>query len=245
REFTTESIEQEPYMKYSEGNDDRLSPQEYKLRVGKAGAVRWSFKMWFRDLQFDIQSIRVNDRGGRGLKGLDSGSDFGGMSTSAKTHFCELDPTNRHYPHVLKSLENNPLMIHGEKGAATVGALGKMGGRITSTNEDRLSPSTTVTVRWTLKGTTRPSVVLTSAGPTPPPPSSFSGIFVYQFNERGLINEHKIENIMPSPSPEAIQRAFAWWGWILGRARPRPAAAAVLDDPETRRRLGLGYFTNK
>jgi hypothetical protein len=99
-------------------------------------------------------------------------------------------------------------------------------------------PATTVRVRWTLKGTTRPSVVLTTSGPTSPPPSSYEGIFVYEIDDRGLIDEHRIENIMPSPSPEAIQRAFAWWGWLLSRTRP--AATATFEDAAaSRKRLGL------
>ncbi|KAI7818893.1 hypothetical protein BC939DRAFT_480063 [Gamsiella multidivaricata] len=126
----TQSNRQAPVLKYSGESNDHVSPQEYKIRVGKAvrtlreelpqffqyglcttsiyasnirlieashtnatiqgkpiyfllaGAVRWSFKIWFRDLEFEIQSIRVNDRGGRGLKGMDSGGDYANATAS-------------------------------------------------------------------------------------------------------------------------------------------------------------------
>ncbi|KAF9108012.1 hypothetical protein BGX27_008503 [Mortierella sp. AM989] len=300
---------QEPFLRYSGENDEQITPQEYRLRVGKAirtlqeelpqffqqglcttsiyasnirlieashtnvslqgkpiyillaGAVRWSFKMWFRDLEFEIQSIRVNDRGGRGIKGMDSGSDFGGGdATSFKSHFRASDQSTLTVPHqhftngspIDSTYHSNPqksnIIVsrnYVDRLEQTVNSLGTRGGGRVSDGEKRpLPPATTVTVRWTMKGTTRPSIILTSAGPAPPPPSSFAGVFVYQFNDFGFIDEHRIENIMPSPSPEAIQRAFAWWGWLLSRTRPT-AAAAASEETESRKRLGLGYITNK
>ncbi|KAG0012893.1 hypothetical protein BGZ80_011450, partial [Entomortierella chlamydospora] len=59
-----------------------------------AGAVRWSFKMWFRDLEFEIQSIRVNDRGQRGLRGMNSGSDFDNTTASSRRLFRVSDLNN-------------------------------------------------------------------------------------------------------------------------------------------------------
>ncbi|KAF9551637.1 hypothetical protein EC957_006530 [Mortierella hygrophila] len=264
--------QQDPILKYFGDNDDRITPLEYKIRVGTAirtlreelpqffqqglcttsiyapnirlieashtnvslqgkpvyfllaGAVRWSFKMWFRDIEFEIQSIRVNDRGGRGISGLDSGNDSNNMSSTP-----------------------NLLRLHGLKQEVENG-VGKKPGDTVRVDETNINqggggrepslPATTVTVRWKLRGTTRPSIVLTTSGPTSPPPSSYEGIFVYEIDDRGLINEHRIENIMPSPSPEAIQRAFAWWGWLL--SRPRPAATATFEDATaSRKRLGL------
>ncbi|KAF8925971.1 hypothetical protein EDD21DRAFT_393462 [Dissophora ornata] len=308
----TQPDRQEPVLKYSDDNDDYVSPQEYKIRVGKAvrtlreelprffknglcttsiyapnirlieashtnvklqgkpiyfllaGAVRWSFKMWFRDIEFEIQSIRVNDRGGRGLKGMDSGSDFD--STTAQTSSSSQSPKASHLYSGISTLniQNGPLQSftqgplpldvtcqqhHPSNTGPVMGTVDKLvDGMVGLTAETGgiggdLPRSTTVTVRWTMKGTTRPSVVLTSSGPTPPPPSSYDGVFIYQFDDLGQINEHRIENIMPSPSPEAIQRAFAWWGWLLSRTQP--AAAAAADDVETRKRLGLGFITNK
>ncbi|KAF9351814.1 hypothetical protein BGX34_000338 [Mortierella sp. NVP85] len=301
RGITTLPDKRDPLLRYFGGNDEYVSPQEYRLRVGKAistlreelplffhrgmcttsifapnirlieashtnvtlqgksvyfllaGTIRWSFRMWFRDLEFEIQSIRVNDRGGRGLGGMDSGhfdntathSNMAHLFSKTRQPLAEaeyigrlyrgspLDFTHRHrYGHSNSGF--NPDLAGRPDGVRrSTGADG--------TNEDQqpTPPATTVTVRWTMKGTTRPSVVLTSSGPALPPPSSYAGIFVYQFDERGLIDEHRIENIMPSPSPEAIQRAFAWWGWLLSRTRP--AAAAVSDDAEARKGLGLGY----
>ncbi|KAG0362976.1 hypothetical protein BGZ54_008385 [Gamsiella multidivaricata] len=307
RGLMTQSNRQAPVLKYSGESNDHVSPQEYKIRVGKAvrtlreelpqffqyglcttsiyasnirlieashtnatiqgkpiyfllaGAVRWSFKIWFRDLEFEIQSIRVNDRGGRGLKGMDSGGDYANATASILKYHSSagtqpssatrpgtfdhcmvespLDFTYRHYPERgSRAFEMDCV----DKLDRTVGPAGTEG----ASEEGQSSPlTTTVTIRWTMKGTTRPSVVLTSSGPAPPPPSSYAGVFVYQFNENGLVDEHRIENIMPSPSPEAIQRAFAWWGWLLSRTRP--AAAAASDEAEARKRLGLGYLANK
>ncbi|KAF9964078.1 hypothetical protein BGZ70_006957 [Mortierella alpina] len=306
--MTENNQQQDSMLKYSGGEDDFISPQEYKLRVGSAvrtlreelplffqqglcttsiyasnvrlieashtnvslqgkpiyfllaGAIRWSFKMWFRDIEFEIQSIRVNDRGSRGLKGMDSGSDFDDTAASSKMARCsstslatslsrssssvsssssllDLDLQRSRDVYRQKSSNGYNGLVKADNGsAATTGGGGGGGG------EPPL-PATTVTVRWTMKGTTRPSVVLTSSGPTSPPPSSYAGIFVYTFNDYGLIDEHRIENIMPSPSPEAIQRAFAWWGWLLSRTRP--AATATSEESDTRKRLGLGCIVNK
>ncbi|KAG0298463.1 hypothetical protein BGZ98_000187, partial [Dissophora globulifera] len=241
-----------------------------------AGAVRWSFKMWFRDLEFEIQSIRVNGRGGTGLKGMDSGGNYDGAQASfsslssissphstlanTTTHFTSgtatFGPmTSKQYIAQLSKpsdcTEHHHSTLEAIYDAGTIGRLdGTVGSAgIGNSNNGKgaapipTPPATIVTVRWTMKGTTRPSVVLTSSGPTPPPPSSYEGVFVYEFNDHGLIDEHRIENIMPSPSPEAIQRAFAWWGWLLSRTRP--AAAAASDEVETRKRLGLGYIANR
>ncbi|CAO3571333.1 unnamed protein product [Mortierella alpina] len=308
RTLMTESNQgQDSILKYSGGEDDFISPQEYKLRVGSAvrtlreelplffqqglcttsiyasnvrlieashtnvslqgkpiyfllaGAIRWSFKMWFRDIEFEVQSIRVNDRGSRGLKGMDSGSDFDDTSASAKmarisstslatslprspssvsssSSLLDPDLQRSRDAYRQRSSDDYDGLVKADDGSAATAGGGGGGG------EPPL-PATTVTVRWTLKGTTRPSVVLTSSGPTSPPPSSYAGIFVYTFNDYGLIDEHRIENIMPSPSPEAIQRAFAWWGWLLSRTRP--AATATSEEPDTRKRLGLGCIVNK
>ncbi|KAF8942849.1 hypothetical protein BGZ47_006065 [Haplosporangium gracile] len=272
--MTQTNRQQDPVLKYSEENDDRITPQEYKIRVGTAirtlreelpqffqqglcttsiyapnirlieashtnvslqgkpiyfllaGAVRWSFKMWFRDIEFEIQSIRVNDRGGKGTSGLDSGNDIDNMSASTS---LQLHGSKQEGEAIVKKTPYGTVRVDGIN--INQGEGGGGGG------EPSL-PATTVTVRWTLKGTTRPSVVLTTSGPTSPPPSSYEGIFVYEIDDRGLIDEHRIENIMPSPSPEAIQRAFAWWGWLLSRTRP--AATATFEDAAaSRKRLRL------
>ncbi|KAK3846265.1 MAG: hypothetical protein J3R72DRAFT_520505 [Linnemannia gamsii] len=279
RSLLTNNHQQDPIVRYSEDNDDRITPQEYKIRVGTAirtlreelpqffqqglcttsiyapnirlieashtnvslqgktiyfllaGAVRWSFKVWFRDIEFEIQSIRVNDRGGRGISGLDSGSE--GDSCTG------LDPSTILRIHGLKQ-GGEARVAEKKKQCDAVQSIGLDGININKGGGGGESslPATTVTVRWTLKGTTRPSVVLTTSGPTSPPPSSYAGIFVYELDDRGLIDEHRIENIMPSPSPEAIERAFAWWGWLLSRTRP--AATATFDDAAaSRKRLGL------
>ncbi|KAF9957971.1 hypothetical protein BGZ72_001078 [Mortierella alpina] len=300
--MTENNNKQEAILKYSGKEDDFISPQEYKIRVGSAirtlreelpqffqqglcttsiyasnvrlieashtnvslqgktiyfllaGAIRWSFKMWFRDIEFEIQSIRVNDRGSRGLKGMDSGSDFDDTSASAKmarsSSTTLATPLARSTTSSLHGLDLLPSFDAGHRRSSQgydglvkldsgAGSAATEGG---GSGEPPL-PATTVTVRWTMKGTTRPSVVLTSSGPTSPPPSSYAGIFVYSFNDFGLIDEHRIENIMPSPSPEAIQRAFAWWGWLLSRTRP--AATATSEEPDTRKRLGLGCIVHK
>ncbi|KAG0205503.1 hypothetical protein BGX28_002939 [Mortierella sp. GBA30] len=237
-----------------EASHTNVSLQGKTIYFLLAGAIRWSFKMWFRDIEFEIQSIRVNDRGSRGLKGMDSGGDFDSISaasTAVKMTHVGLPSKSLCTSHSSRQLftsglgNNKANFVHyslsklydDNVGSLGTGGLGDQGG------EEASLPATTVTVRWTLKGTTRPSVVLTSSGPTLPPPSSYAGIFVYQFDERGLIDEHRIENIMPSPSPEAIQRAFAWWGWLLSRTRP--AATATSNESETRKRLGLGYMIHK
>lgn len=196
--------------------------------------------MWFRDLEFEIQSIRVNDRGGRGrLSGMSGDWD------SNTSNITQVD---------LSSTTNNSQVGTDEKaglGQRDISVDHELKQRHVKVDSDQgqeqgqvqsTPPSTTVTVRWTLKGTTRPSVVLTMSGPTAPPPSAFAGVFVYELDDRGLVNEHRIENIMPSPSPEAIQRAFAWWGWLLSRTRP---AAATSEVDATRKRLGLGCFSSK
>ncbi|KAG0324488.1 hypothetical protein BG000_002200 [Podila horticola] len=223
-----------------EASHTNVSLQGMTVYFLLAGAVRWSFKMWFRDLEFEIQSIRVNDRGGRGrLSGmsgdwdsntsnitqvdLSSTTNNSQVSTDEKAGFGQRDISVDH------ELKQRHVKIDSDQGQEQ--------GQVQST-----PPSTTVTVRWTLKGTTRPSVVLTMSGPTAPPPSAFAGVFVYELDDRGLVNEHRIENIMPSPSPEAIQRAFAWWGWLLSRTRP---AAATSEVDATRKRLGLGCFSSK
>ncbi|KAI1319530.1 hypothetical protein EDD11_003800 [Mortierella claussenii] len=300
RRLMTEADRQDHLFKYSSDNDNRVSPQEYKVRVGAAirtlreelpqffqhglcttsiyasnirlieashtnvslqgkpiyfllaGAVRWSFKMWFRDIEFEIQSVRVSDRGGRGLKGMDFGGDRDNISIAsfdARNH-CTREPAASNivrsldFTHRHRSPSNNNGVdaislscidkLEGTLGPGEIGEGGMEDG------ESSLPPATTVTVRWTMKGTTRPSVVLTSSGPSAPPPSSYAGVFVYQFNEHGLIDEHRIENIMPSPSPEAIKRAFAWWGWLLSKTHPAAAAAAASDGNEARKRLELG-----
>lgn len=273
--MTQTNHQQDPILKYSGDNDDHITPQEYKIRVGTAirtlreelpqffqqgmcttsiyapnirlieashtnvslqgkpvyfllaGAVRWSFKMWFRDIEFEIQSIRVNDRGGRGISGLDSGNDSDNMSSTS--NLLRLHGLNQEGEPGVEMKPGDTVRV----GGININQSGGSG----EGGEPSL-PATTVTVRWTLKGTTRPSVVLTTSGPTSPPPSSYEGVFVYEIDDRGLIDEHRIENIMPSPSPEAIQRAFAWWGWLL--SRPRPAATATFEDAAaSRKRLGL------
>ncbi|KAG0082250.1 hypothetical protein BGZ90_006780 [Linnemannia elongata] len=273
--MTQMNRQQDSILKYS-GDNDRITPQEYKIRVGTAirtlreelpqffqqglcttsiyasnirlieashtnvslqgkpvyfllaGAVRWSFKMWFRDIEFEIQSIRVNDRGGRGISGLDSGNDSDNMSSTSR--LLRLHELKQEGEVSVEKKPSDTVRVDG----ININQGGDSGG---GGGEPSL-PVTTVTVRWTLKGTTRPSVVLTTSGPTSPPPSSYEGIFVYEIDDRGLIDEHRIENIMPSPSPEAIQRAFAWWGWLL--SRPRPAATATYEDAAaSRKRLGL------
>ncbi|KAF9431207.1 hypothetical protein BGZ94_006888 [Podila epigama] len=234
-----------------------------------AGAVRWSFKMWFRNLEFEIQSIRVNDRGGRGgLGGMDFGGDTDSINSTkdiSSSHKCtgmtrtfELEPsgdkdTGGHANNIQaveqdiqcrNSAETDKTRIDNRMQAAdsVVQSLGQQ--EFGGTSSEGGAPSTSVTVRWSLKGTTRPSVVLTSSGPTSPPPSSYSGIFVYEFDDQGLVNEHRIENIQPSPSPEAIQRAFAWWGWLISRTRPAAAAASGAGG-SNQKRLGLGCMSNK
>ncbi|KAF9173254.1 hypothetical protein BGX21_008717 [Mortierella sp. AD011] len=302
----TQPNKQEPVLRYSEENDPLVTPQEYRLRVGKAlrtlndelpqffdrglcttsiyasnirlieashtnasmqgktfyfllaGAVRWSFKVWFRDLEFEIQSIRVNDRGQRGLKGTNSGSDFDNTTASSRRLFSVSDLNNiteTHQRFANGFSSESAYHRHPQKSRVVVGTnhLDKFGEMIDSAGSrkgisdgERLPlPATTITVRWTMKGTTRPSVVLTSSGPTLPPPSYYSGVFIYKFNDLGHIDEHRIENIMPSPSPEAIQRAISWWGWLLSRTRPAAAAATDSSETGTRKRLGLGCITNK
>ncbi|KAF9914991.1 hypothetical protein BX616_007147 [Lobosporangium transversale] len=246
-----------------EASHTNVSIQGKSVYFLLAGALRWSFKMWFRDLEVEILSIRVNDRGGRGLKGMDSGNDTNGSAMSsqssisasasssnilrsfeAETMFDTLDRSVHYFakesPIDFTERYNPPSVVYADKLGKSVGPAGM---EDSTGEESQPSPATTVTVRWTMKGTTRPSVVLTSAGPTLPPPSSYEGVFMYQFDDRGLIDEHRIENIMPSPSPEAIQRAFAWWGWLLSRTRP--ATAAVSEDADIRKRLGLGFVNNK
>ncbi|KAF9135907.1 hypothetical protein BGW39_010722 [Mortierella sp. 14UC] len=280
--MTETNRKQDPIVKYSGDNDDRITPQEYKIRVGTAirtlreelpqffqrglcttsiyaphirlieashtnvslqgkpiyfllaGAVRWSFKMWFRDIEFEIQSIRVNDRGGRGISGLDSGNDSDSMVATC----TGLEPSTLLRLHESKQGANAEVKKQQRVTVRSTGVDGINADQGTGGGGEPSLPSTAVTVRWTLKGTTRPSVVLTTSGPTSPPPSSYAGVFVYELDDRGLINEHRIENIMPSPSPEAIERAFAWWGWLLSRTRP--AATASFNDAATsRKRLGL------
>ncbi|KAF9282352.1 hypothetical protein BGZ68_006046 [Mortierella alpina] len=243
-----------------EASHTNVSLQGKPIYFLLAGAIRWSFKMWFRDIEFEIQSIRVNDRGSRGLKGMDSGSDFDDTSASAKMKRSSstslATSLSRSPSSVSSSASSLDLDIqpswdaaHQKPGNGFDGLVKLDSGAGSAATDgggagaEPPLPATTVTVRWTMKGTTRPSVVLTSSGPTSPPPSSFAGIFVYTFNDYGLIDEHRIENIMPSPSPEAIQRAFAWWGWLLSRTRP--AATATAEDPDTRKRLGLGYIVHK
>ena len=207
--------------------------------------------MWFRDIEFEIQSIRVQDRGGRGLGGMDSGGDsgdMGGASANSNSSLFAVDKAGNDLGH-----RNNILNYSSDcDGNKSAGSFVRLDDGAPSSSGDSSgdqdpsqssSPATTVTVRWTLKGTTRPSVVLTTSGPTSPPPSSYEGVFVYQFNDYGMIDEHRIENIMPSPSPEAIQRAFAWWGWLLSRTRP--TAAAATGEEGIRKRLGLGCISNK
>ncbi|KAG0253301.1 Translation initiation factor 3 subunit J component [Mortierella polycephala] len=252
-----------------EASHTNVSLQGRTIYFLLAGAVRWSFKMWFRDIEFEIQSIRVNGRGGPGSggtrefggmgsgdDGVDSASTFSKTSHSTITTMPWSDSNSTTQRSMQESTEHWKLNRLGDdstrKGAILdLKCIDKLDGTLESNGFDKVNrgennhgnqeslPPTTVTVRWTLKGTTRPSVVLTSSGPTPPPPSTFSGVFVYQFNDRGLIDEHRIENIMPSPSPEAIERAFALWGWLLGRTRPA-AAATSSEGIDTRKRLGLG-----
>src|SRR5690554_2041392 len=59
-----------------EASHTNVSLQGRTIYFLLAGAVRWSFKMWFRDIEFEIQSIRVNGRGGPGSGGP---RGFGGM----------------------------------------------------------------------------------------------------------------------------------------------------------------------
>ncbi|KAF9184169.1 hypothetical protein BGZ50_003827 [Haplosporangium sp. Z 11] len=255
-----------------EASHTNVSLQGRPIYFLLAGAVRWSFKMWFRDIEFEIQSIRVNGRGssgsgsprgfggmGSGGDGVDSASAFGKTSYSTIMTMPWSDSNStiqRPMQESTKHWELNRLDSGSTKEETILGleCNDKIDGILKSNgsaemsrgennddNRESLQP-TTVTVRWTLKGTTRPSVVLTSAGPTSPPPSSYAGVFVYQFNDYGLINEHRIENIMPSPSPEAIERAFAWWGWLLGRTRPA-AASTSSEEIDTRKRLGLGCIS--
>ncbi|KAG0051746.1 hypothetical protein BGZ83_003364 [Gryganskiella cystojenkinii] len=246
-----------PNIRLIEASHTNVSLQGKPVYFLLAGAVRWSFKMWFRDIEFDIQSIRVQDRGGRGLGGMDSGGDSSDMSGTANTSSSATllvsdRADNLIEPRNASASPTSPLNISMlpppsppppgnvillDDGGSISGERGDV------ENSQASIPPTTVTVRWTMKGTTRPSVVLTSSGPTSPPPSSYAGVFVYQFNDYGMIDEHRIENIMPSPSPEAIQRAFAWWGWLLSRTRP--TAAAATEDEGIRKRLGLGYVSNK
>ncbi|GJJ73841.1 hypothetical protein EMPS_06199 [Entomortierella parvispora] len=243
-----------PNIRLIEASHTNVSLQGKTVYFLLAGAVRWSFKMWFRDIEFEIQSIRVQDRGGRGLRGMDSGgdsNDAGGATANSSSPLFASDNAGKglgsqnQSDHVIGIASNwsgnHPRGSFVRLDDSIPSSVGGSNGD-QDPNQSSL-PSTTVTVRWTMKGTTRPSVVLTTSGPTSPPPSSYAGVFVYQFNDYGMIDEHRIENIMPSPSPEAIQRAFAWWGWLLSRTRP--TAAAATGEEGIRKRLGLGCISNK
>ncbi|KAG0330955.1 hypothetical protein BG004_001893 [Podila humilis] len=215
--------------------------------------------MWFRDLEFEIQSIRLNDRGGRGgglgdIQDVDAGTINKISPVTGSRNVSQMNTD--HYLALCRSTSRiNPVFDPSSRMGRNVDAAIEYNGQQVMNSQDTyqgqgqeqvlgdLPPSASVTVRWTLKGTTRPSVVLTLSGPTSPPPSTFSGVFVYEFDDRGLVNEHRIENIMPSPSREAIDRAFAWWGWLLSRTRPTAAAASEVDA--SRKRLGLGCFQTK
>lgn len=205
--------------------------------------------MWFRDIEFEIQSIRVQDRGGRGLGGMDSGGDSGDSGVASANSSASLLAVSE-ADRAVGSRKSILDFSSNRNGTTPSGSFVRLEDSVPSSSEGSNGnpnqsslPATTLTVRWTLKGTTRPSVVLTTSGPTSPPPSSYEGVFVYQFNDYGMIDEHRIENIMPSPSPEAIQRAFAWWGWLLSRTRP--TAAAATGEEGIRKRLGLGCISNR
>ncbi|KAF9977241.1 hypothetical protein BGZ73_006604 [Actinomortierella ambigua] len=225
-------------IRLTESTHTNASLQGKPLYLMLAGAVRWSFRAWFKNLELEIQSIRVNDRRGRGLSGFDynGGGSGGGDSGSEagsdgpnRVHLSQLMPGT--------VLLSNDIDRRSAAFASTIKATSaeasriiqsrRVGGGGADHEREIMSPvpSTSVTIRWKLTGTVRSSVVLTARGPTSPPPTSYSGIFVYEFDDMGLIDEHQIENIMPTPSPEAIQRAIAWWGWLLNRTQPAAAAA--------------------
>ncbi|KAF9928782.1 hypothetical protein FBU30_002102 [Linnemannia zychae] len=284
--MTQANRQQDPVLKYSGDNDNHITPQEYKIRVGTAirtlreelphffenglrttsiyapnirliegshtnmslqgkllycwlaKAVRGSFKAWFRDIEFEIQSIRVNDRGGRGI----SGHDFGNYSNNSMSMntLTELEQKSTTVMRQHGMDHNSGTCVEKEKKCDTTRYTKIDGINISrgtggmNEGEEPSIPGTTVTVRWALKGTARSSLVLTTSGPTSPPPSSYSGLFVYEFNDRGLIDEHRIENIIPSPSSMAIRTI------TLLLSQSRPAATATFDDvSESRKRLGF------
>ncbi|KAG0238213.1 hypothetical protein BGW42_006493 [Actinomortierella wolfii] len=216
-----------PSIRLTESTHTNASLQGKSLYLTLAGAVRWSFRAWFRNLELEIQSIRVNDRGGRGLTGFDFNGNGSNDSSSSSSSDGPDGPGAVHMIPSSRLLMSNktttaqkdnltaPWTKHAIKDGAIVRSKGRRidsaSGGDTSNEQEIMArvPSTSVTVRWKLTGTVRSSIVLTSRGPTSPPPTSYSGIFVYEFDDMGLIDEHRIENIMPTPSPEAIQRAIA------------------------------------
>ncbi|KAG0264248.1 hypothetical protein DFQ27_001325 [Actinomortierella ambigua] len=229
-----------PSIRLTESTHTNASLQSKPLYLTLAGAVRWSFKAWFKNLELEIQSIRVNDRGGRGLSGFDyngggnGDSGFDGRSDGpSRVHMSASTPGTVVSPSMTRQTSMTFASVEQPVSAEASQIIKSKGvGRGTDGAEEIMSPvpSTSVTVRWKLTGTVRSSIVLTARGPTSPPPTSYSGIFVYEFDDMGLIDEHRIENIMPTPSPEAIQRAMAWWGWLLHRTHPATAAAVGVEQ---------------
>lgn len=75
-------------------------------------------------------------------------------------------------------------------------------------------------VRWTMEGTSRASLFqeavkkrlgLLTADESALENSVYEGMFIYKFNEKGLIKEHAVANIVPAPRRFVPLSAIAWW----------------------------------
>ncbi|KAL1918734.1 uncharacterized protein VTP21DRAFT_2756 [Calcarisporiella thermophila] len=66
-------------------------------------------------------------------------------------------------------------------------------------------------IRWVLEGTPRSLLRLSGSNTR----STYEGVFLYKFDTRGLIYEHRLESIVPAPSRRAVLfhgvTGWLWW----------------------------------
>lgn len=63
-------------------------------------------------------------------------------------------------------------------------------------------------VRWIFEGTPRHLLIANSMDILATPRSVYEGVFVYVFDEQGLIKEHRLEAIHPTPT---VFNQLRWW----------------------------------
>ncbi|KAJ3329719.1 hypothetical protein HDU76_007311 [Blyttiomyces sp. JEL0837] len=179
--------------------------------LGMAGMLRW-FCVWYYDGP-DIDIVRLRQcrgpflGGGTGEEGI-AGSGEGGVGGVGGSHHGDGGASPTHPPH------HHPKPV----GLETPGEVGGAGDEL---DWDCTSPETSdnavrVVVRWVFEGTPRYQVWMTALNPLfVPKPTVYEGVFVYRFDEDGLIEEHRLQSIHPAPPLLRFAK------WLNGGVRAR------------------------
>ncbi|TPX62030.1 hypothetical protein SpCBS45565_g07103 [Spizellomyces sp. 'palustris'] len=92
-------------------------------------------------------------------------------------------------------------------------------------------------VRWIFEGTPRHQLIANNMDILATPRSVYEGVFVYVFDDEGLIKEHRLEAIHPSPP---LFSGYRWWKGYRAPVEPNLSvrAEAVQIPVRQGRRVG-------